>query len=296
MKVLVTGATGYLGSAIAEALLAEGRVVAGTARSEEGLARLRAAGLEAVRADLAAPSSFARAAADVEVVVHAAAASGAERAGADRAAVDAMLAAQLRSGGTAFIYTSGTWVLGDTGDNVASEKWPCRPLAVNAWQLEVEEMVQAAAGGSFRTAIVRPATVHGRGGGTFGAMVEQARKNGAVRVIGTGHQIWSTVHVDDVADLYVRVLRGIDAGGVFHAASGCGYPARDLALAAAIASGRGAVTEWPLDEARARMGPIAEAFVLTQRVEAVRSRTVLGWVPRAPTAIEDLLTGSYRSG
>ena len=49
------------------------------------------------------------------------------------------------------------------------------------------------------------------------------------------------------------------------------------------------------DEARERMGPIADAFVMTQRVEAVRSRSVLGWVPRGPTALEDLLTGSYRT-
>jgi len=295
MRVLVTGATGYLGGAIARALAADGREVVGTARNDDGVARLTALGFGAVRADLMEPASLAAAVREVDAVVHAAAINGPERAAADRAAVEAML--EALSGRTAsFIYTSGTWVLGDTGDSVANEKWPCRPLPVNAWQLGVEERVQSAATGGLRTAVIRPATVHGGGGGSLGNMVAQARNKGAVRVVGSGHQIWSTVHLDDVADLYARVLRGIDAGGIFHAASGCGYPARDLALAAAIAAGRGSVAEWPIDDARARLGEIADALGMTQRVEASRSRTVAGWVPRGPTAMEDLLAGSYREG
>jgi nucleoside-diphosphate-sugar epimerase len=294
MRVLVTGATGYLGSAIAEALRADGRKVVGTARSEGALAQLRANGHEGVHADLSDPASLERAIAGVDAVIHAAAINGPGRATVDRTAVDTMLAALRSGGGRAFVYTSGTWSLGDTGDSVATEKWPCRPLPVNAWQLEVEELVQSASTEAVRTAIVRPATVYGRGGGVFAGFVTQAMQKGAVRVVGTGHQIWPTVHVDDVADLYVRVLRGIDAGGIFHAAAGCGYAIRDLALAATIAAGGGTVAEWPLDEARGRLGPIADALAMSQRVEAVRSRTVLGWVPRGPTAIEDLLAGSYR--
>ena len=293
MRVLVTGATGYLGSAISAALGADGHEVVGTARTDEGAEDIRRAGHEVVAADLFDAASLGRAASEVDAVVHAAAINGPERASADEAAVNAMLQA-LRGRPAAFVYTRGTWVLGDTGDTVATEKWPCRPLAVNAWQLEVEQGVLASHTGGLRTAVVRPATVHGSGGGALAGLVGQARKRGAVRVVGTGAQIWSTVHRDDVADLYVRVLRGIDAGGVFHAASGVGYPVRDLALAAAIAGGSTRVEQWPLDEARARLGPVAESFALTQRVEAQRSRSVLGWVPRGPTALEDLLLGSYR--
>ena len=295
MRILVTGATGYLGGAIAAALRADGHEVVGTARSRARAAELRQAGHDAVEAELTDPASLGRAAADADAVVHAAAINGPERAEADRAAVAEMLNA-LAGRSAAFVYTSGTWVLGDTGDSVATEKWPCRPLEVNAWQLDVEGMVLAAHTGEQRTAVVRPATVHGSGGGALAGFVEQARKRGAARVIGTGAQIWSTVHRDDVADLYARVIRGIDAGGVFHAASGFGYPVRDLALAAAMAAGGAApMQQWPLDEARARLGPIAESFALTQRVEAQRSRSVLGWVPRGPTALEDLLAGSYRA-
>ncbi len=296
MRVLVTGATGYLGSAIAAALQADGCEVVGTARNAAGADVLRRSGWRVVEADLGDPTTLARAAAEVDGVVHAAALTGPERAVADRAAVEAMLGA-LGGRAAAFVYTSGTWGLGHTGDSVATEKWPCRPLPVNAWQLEVEEMVLGAHTGGLRTGVVRPATVHGAGGGAFAGFVDQVAKRGAVRVIGTGAQIWSTVHRDDVADLYARLVRGIDAGGVFHAASGFSYPVRDLALAAAIAAGGAPrVEEWALDEARARMGPIAESFALTQRVEAQRSRSVLGWVPRGPTALEDLLAGSYRMG
>ena len=293
MKVLVTGATGYLGSAIRAALEKDGREIVGIARTDESAAALRASDCEVVRADLRDTGALARAASEVDAVVHAAAVNGAERGEVDRAAVEALLGG-LREGG-ALVYTSGTWVLGDTGDSVATEKWPCRPLPVNAWQLGVEEAVLDAAGRGLRTAVVRPATVHGARGGTLGTFVEQTRKRGAPRVVGSGHQIWSTVHLDDVADLYARLLRGMDAGGVFHAASGCAYPVRDLALAAALsAGGERGVEEWPIDEARARLGEIADALGMTQRVEASRARTVLGWVPRGPTALEDLLAGSYR--
>ena len=294
MRVLVTGATGYLGSAISRALYDDGWQVTGTARAAESVRALEAAGYGAIQADLTDAASLARAVTGFDAVVHVAAVNGPERASADRAAVEAMLAG-MQGDGRAFVYTSGTWVIGDTGDAVATEKWPIRPLPVNAWQMDVEELVQGARGGGVRTAIVRPATVHGAGGGALGAFVGQARTRGAVRVIGSGLQLWSTVHVDDVADLYARVLRGIDAGGVFHAASGCAYPARDLALAAAIAAGgEPRVEEWPLEEARSGMGPIADALALDQRVEATRARSVTGWVPRGPTALEDLLVGSYR--
>lgn len=293
MRVLVTGATGYLGGAICRALRADGREVVGTGRGDAALEALAAEGYEAVRADLAEPSSMAAACADVDGVIHVAAVPGAERAVVDRAGTEAMLGA-LRDSGRAFVYTSGTWVLGDTGDSVATEKWPCLPLSANAWQLELEERVLAAHGAGTRTAVIRPATVHGAGGGSLAGFIAQTRKRGAPKVVGSGHQIWSTVHIDDLADLYVRVLRGMDAGGVFHAASGAAYPARDLALAAArAAGGTGAVEEWPIEEARARLGGIADALGMTQRVEATRSRTVLGWVPRGPTALEDLLLGSY---
>lgn len=295
MRVLVTGATGYLGGAICRALLADGRRVAGTTRTEQGAAALRALGCDPVFADLEDPDGLARACVGMDAVVHAAAINGPQRGAADRAAVEAMLGA-LGSGERAFVYTSGTWVLGDTGDAVATEKWPCRPLPVNAWQLAVEERVLAAHHAGLRSAVVRPATVHGAAGGSLAALVAQAKKRGAARVVGSGHQMWSTVHVDDLADLYARVLRGIDAGGIFHAASGCSYPARDLALAAALAAGRPPhVEEWPIEQARERLGEIADALGMTQRVEAMRSRSVLGWVPRGPTALEDLLAGSYGS-
>lgn len=293
MRVLLTGATGYLGRAIARALRADGQEVVGTARSDDARATLEAEGYDVVRADLADAATLAAACAGVDAVVHAAAIAGPERAAVDRAAVASILGA-LAGSGRALVYTSGSWVLGDTGDSVATEKWPCRPLAVNAWQLEVEELVLSAHGAGTRSAVVRPATVHGAGGGSLAAFVTQTRKRGAPKVVGSGHQMWSTVHVDDLADLYARVLRGLDAGGVFHAASGAAYPARDLALAASrAAGGREPVREWPIEEARARLGEIADALGMTQRVEATRSRTVLGWVPRGPTALEDLLLGSY---
>ena len=296
MKILVTGATGYLGRAVCAALMADGREIVAAVRGAESARAAGAAGYETVEVALEDTAGLALACDGVDGVVHLAAVAGETRGAVDGAAVAVMLDA-LAGSGRPFVYTSGTWVLGDTGDSVATEKWPCRPVPVNRWQVDVEELVLAAPGRKVPSAVIRPATVHGAGGGSLAGFIARLERRGSVRVVGSGHQMWSTVHLDDVADLYARALRGIDAGGVFHAASGCAYPVRDLALAATIAGGGTApVVGWPIDEARGRLGEIADALGMTQRVEATRSRTVLGWVPRGPTALEDLLEGSYRRG
>ena len=101
------------------------------------------------------------------------------------------------------------------------------------------------------------------------------------------------VHVDDLADLYVRLL-GAPAGSLFHAADGPSWQARDLATAAGVAAGgEGRVERWPVEEAREALGPFADALALSQRVSGRRARETLGWSPRGPSVIQELLAGSY---
>lgn len=290
MRVFVTGATGYVGAAVAEALLGAGHAITGLARSEDAARRLESAGCAVLRGSLGDTDALGRGARDADAVIHVAATGAADQAETDVAAVDALLAA-LAGSGAPFLYTSGLWVLGATGNAVADEDAPADAAEIVAWRPAVERRVVEAAGQGVRTVVIRPGVVYGRGGGTPGTFVASGRRKGVVRYVGDGAQRWPMVHTDDLAELYVLALAA-PAGTVLNAA-GASVPAREVAEAAARASGARAEA-WPLADARARLGPYADALALDQQVSAERARA-LGWRPSRPSVLEDLARGSYAS-
>ena len=290
MRVFVTGGTGYVGAVVVEALRAAGHEVAGLARSEEAARRLEAAGCTALRGSLADADVLARGAREADATIHAGATGAADQAEVDTAAVHALLEA-LEGSGKPFIYTSGVWVLGATGDRVADEDAPVNAAAIVAWRPAVERTVLDAAARGIRSVVIRPGVVYGRGGGTPGGFVASGRKKGVVRYVGDGSQRWPFVHVDDLAELYLLALAG-PAGTVLNAA-GPSLPAREVAEAAARAAGARAEA-WPLEEARARLGVYADALALDQQVSAERARA-LGWRPSRPSVLDELRSGSYTS-
>jgi nucleoside-diphosphate-sugar epimerase len=289
MTVFVTGATGYIGTAVVQALRAAGHEVHGLARSPGAAEQLRKAGAEVVDGALTDLVVLARAARAADAVIHLGATGKTDQAEVDTAAVRAMLNA-VEGSGKRFVYTSGIWVLGDTGDRVADEDAPLAPTPLVAWRAEVEATVREAAAWAIRPVIVRPAVVYGRGGGTPGTFVASARKKGVVRYVGDGTQRWPFVHVDDLAELYLRALEA-PAGMVLNAAAGPSLPVREVAEAAAEANGAQAEAR-PLEEARERLGPYADALALDQQVSAARAAT-LGWKPSRPSVLDELRTGSY---
>ena len=114
--------------------------------------------------------------------------------------------------------------------------------------------------------------------------------------VGEGENHWPVVHVDDIADLYVRVLEKAAAGSLFHGAERDSVKVRDVALAASAAAGvAGKVSPWPLEEAREKLGAYADALVLDQRISSEKARKIFGWNPRASGILEDLRHGSYAS-
>lgn len=289
MTVFVTGATGYIGRAVVRALCAAGYEVHGLARSPLAEAKLRADGGEVVRGSLTDLVVLARAARAADAVIHLGATGNADQAEADTAAVSAMLNV-IEGTGKRFVYTSGIWVLGNTGDRVADEEAPLDPTPLVAWRAQVEGMMRDAAAWGLRPVIVRPAVVYGRGGGTLGTFAASARKKGVVRYVGDGTQRWPFVHVDDLADLYVLALEAA-SGTVLNAAAGPSLAVREVAEAAAEANGAEAHA-WPLKAARERLGPYADALALDQQVSAARA-LAYGWKPSRPSVLDELRTGSY---
>ncbi|MGB9179945.1 MAG: SDR family oxidoreductase [Pyrinomonadaceae bacterium] len=293
MKVLLTGATGYIGSAVADALLERGHEVVGLARSEEAAQKLEAKGIGVRRGSLNDPASVAAAARDVDGVIHAASTGGPDAPQADRQTVEAITGA-LEGTNKPFIYTSGVWVMGNTGESIATEESQLDPTPLVAWRPAVERLVLDAAQRGVRSIVLRPAMVYGRGGGSVADFIKSARENGAARYIGTGENRWSLIHVEDLADLYVLALEQAEAGTLLMVASGPSMRVREIAERASRAAGAGGQTvSWPLEEAQGRLGAYADALVLDQQVSGERARNLLQWTPKAPSLVEELEHGSY---
>jgi nucleoside-diphosphate-sugar epimerase len=290
MKVFLTGATGYIGSAVAERLRAAGHEVSALARSDAAAAKLAATGIRGVPGDFSDPRSITGAAREADGVISLATTYDPA---IDGPAIDAILEA-LSGSNKPFIYTSGIWSHGDTGGKVVDETSPPRPAQIVSWRQAVEDRVLQASGRGVRSIVIRPAIVYGRGGGIPAGFVESAHKEGAARYVGTGENRWPFVHVDDLAELYFLALEKAPPGTLLLGVSGPAFRVAEVAAAASRGAGAGGKTAaWPLEQARGKLGPSADALVLDQQASGKKAENLLGWRPFRPSVLEDLEHGSY---
>jgi len=290
MKVLVIGATGFIGSVVAERLLERGHEVVGLVQRAAPVDRLPA-GSSLVVGDLVDVGSLRAAAEQAEAIINLATPTG--QLAVDAAATDALLE-PLRGTGRAFLYTSGIWVLGATGPTPVDEGAAIDPLPIVGYRPAIERQVLAAAGDGVRSVVIRPAIAHGRGGGIPALLVATAREHGVGRYLGDQAVTWPMVHVDDLADLFVAALDRAPAGTLLHAVDEPAVPVLEIAQAAAAAAGVQGVAPWPLSQARSALGEdFADALALSQACSGERARALLGWSPRHTKAIADIASGSY---
>ena len=293
MEIFLTGATGYIGGVVAEALQRRGHRVTGLARSDEAARQLESRGIRPVPGDLYGAGAITGAARSADGTIHAAATNGPDAPQADKSALEAILGALARSG-KAFIYTSGIWVLGNTGERIADEESSLDPAPLVAWRPEHEQMALRAAATGVRSIVIRPAIVYGRGGGLINSFIKSAQAQGAASFIGDGENRWPLVHVDDLADLYVRALEQAPPGTLLLAANGPAMRVKEIAERASRSAGAGGRIEaWPLEEARKQLGPYADALALDQQVTAARARELLQWSPASPSLAAELESGAY---
>ena len=293
MVIFVTGGTGYVGGTVADRLVAAGHRVVGLARSDQAETALRRRGVEPYRGDLCDGARVADAAGQADATIHVASAGrGPEAAEAETSAVDAFLDG-LDGSGKALLYTSGGVVYGDTGTGVADEDAPLNPPPERAWRLPLEQRVMAAGDQGIRPVVIRPCFVYGRSGGVAARLVEGARHAGVARYIADGENRFSTVHVEDLADLYLLALENERASGPYNASS-AEVAQHQLAEAVARLVG-GDAASWPLAEARSRLGVFADTMAMNGRISAARARGELGWVPTRPVLLDEIERGSYRS-
>jgi nucleoside-diphosphate-sugar epimerase len=281
MRIFLTGATGYIGSAVLDALLRGGHQVTALVRDPEKAERVAMRSVHPLIGDLSKLKSHVAAAEACDGIIHTAFAS--QRGPmVDREAIDTLLGAARRRAAAGeksfFVYTSGVWVLGKT-TKPAEEDAPVNPAPLVAWRPAHEKAVlEAGSDGMVRTAVIRPGVVYGGSRGIIGDMLKDAA-NGLVRVVGAGKNHWPCVYDRDLADLYLRVASNPAASGIFHANDEADERVNDIAEALANHAKTPAdIRHVPLEEARAKMGPYADALALDQQVRGPRARA-LGWSP-----------------
>ena len=292
MRVFLTGTTGYIGFNVALGFRRSGHEVWGLVRLPEKVNYLVRHEIHTVLGDMAKPETYAKVAAEADVLVHAAHDARGGIVAPDRTAVETLLeAAGAGTHAKTLIYTSGVWVYGDTGDRLVDEGSPLNPARAAAWRVAHEELVLNAA--RARGVVIRPGCVYGKQGGLTGLWFAGALGRRPLEVVGNGANRWAMVHVWDVADAYVRAAEKGNLGGeAFNLTDSSHTTSREMATAVADAAGyTGEIRYVPVAEAEQTMGPLAEALALEQRVTSRKANGILGWQPRFPGFVQDV--GTY---
>jgi nucleoside-diphosphate-sugar epimerase len=292
MRVFVTGATGFIGSAIVRELLDAGHQVLGLARSDAAAASLAAAGAEVHRGSLEDFESLAAGARACGGVIHTAFihdfSNYAPAAEKDRRAIQT-LGTTLAGSDRPFIVTSGTLLVQRQGPLATEEEAP-NP----SFPRKSEEAALAVAARGVRVAVVRlPPSVHGDGDhGFVPALIAIARQKGVSAYVGDGFNRWPAVHRLDAAHLYRLVLEKGSAGAKFHGVADEGVPFRDIAGVIGRRLNVPVVARSP-QEAADHFGWLAHFVGIDCPASSAQTQERLGWRPTQPGLIPDLDRPSY---
>lgn len=294
MNIFLTGAAGFIGGSVASALLEAGHRLRGLTRDAAAADRLAGMGIEPVMGSLDDTSVLTREARESDGVINAA---SSDHAGAVRA-----LIAGLAHSGKPLLHTSGSSVVGDDArgrrraERVFDEETPFVVFPLKQARRDLDLEVLAAADLGIRSAVICPSLVYGMGRGLnknsvqIPFLVSNARAQGVVQVVGTGLNVWSNVHIDDLGALFMLALQKAPAGAFYFAENG---EASFAELGAAIAKRLGlpGVASLSPATAAAQWGEAKAYFTLgsNSRVRARRAREELGWSPRHVSAIDWIL-------
>lgn len=291
MRIFVTGATGFIGSAIVQELIGAGYEVLGLARSDEGAAFLARAGAKPHRGSLEDLESLRSGAAESDGVIHTAFIHDFNNYGpaveTDRRAIETIGTA-LQKSGRPLIVTSGLALLAP--GRVATEEDEPGP----DFPRKSEQTAMEFASRGVRTSIVRlPFSVHGDGDhGFVPRLIQIAREKGISAFIGDGLNRWPAVHRLDAARLYKLVLEKGSTGARYHGIGDDGVPTREIAELIGRALDVPVVSRLQ-EQAADHFGWMGLFFGMNASVSSSLTRERLGWRPTHVGLVGDLENGTY---
>ncbi len=283
MRIFLTGANGYIGGAVAAALVAGGHRVRGLVRDRAKAEVVAAHGIEPVIGLLDDAALLADEARAADAVVNAANSD-------HRGAVEASIAG-LAGSGKCLLHSSGSSIvadlaMGEPSDRIFDESTPIEPVADKAARVAIDRLVLAAQGAhAIRSVVLCNTMIYGNALGPpaqsvqIPALVRQAKASGIVRYIGRGLNRWSNVHIADVAALYVLALAKAPAGTFMYVESG-EEALGEIANAIAARLNLGPAQSWSAEAAIAAWGRNMASYSLgsNSRVRG-RAAAALGWSP-----------------
>ncbi len=292
MRILLTGATGLIGSTVLRALLDAGHHVTALVRDRASAECVRNTSADTVIGDMTDARLVTALAERADGVVHTAATGDERSAEADRALTDAVIVG-LGDRDACLVRTGGLWVHG-SGDGI-TELTPRNAPPIVAWREEIDLLALRAPG--IRSVLIEPGVVYGRGQGIPNIVTRAVPTDDAepaLPLLGDGRQHWGTVHVDDLADLYVLALARAPHGSTYLGVNGDNPTVQEIGVAASRLRGLGSrVRPESAAATVGRLGAFGEALLLDQRPTSTRARDELGWTPGRRTLVQEVESGSY---
>ena len=298
MKIFLTGATGYIGSVVAERLKSKGHKISGLVRSDETAAKLEAKNIEVVRGELHDFDVLKTAASDADAVIHTAFSHKFndfnDSVKLERGVIKTFGEA-LAQTNKPLIVTSGSSVLGDTRNAIADEDFPFDQNSSRVLRGEAERDVVQLSSKGIRSIVLRlPLFVYGRSGSSFlPFLIEQAKAEKSANYAGSGENKISAVYVEDAADLYVLALETSTAKRLYNVSAET-VSMKQISEAVARLLNVPAKSI-PAEKARQQFGKMFEFLSINNQLDAAKAETDLKWeINSNKTILEDIENGSYR--
>jgi nucleoside-diphosphate-sugar epimerase len=295
MRVFVTGATGWIGSAVVDDLLDAGHEVSGLARSDDSATALEKKGARVHRGDLDDLARIGAGAAGADAVVHLANKHDwADPAGSDRAERGAVRTMLDALAGTDRPIVVANGLSGLVEGRPATEADPSPAVGPGSDRGGSENLTLEYAARGVRSMVVRFApSVHGAGEwGFVTVLAAAAREHGVSGYLGDGSATWSAVHRGDAARLVRLGLEAAPAGSRLHAVAEEAISTRDIAEAIGRSLGLPVAPIAP-EQAVEHFGIVGGFFGMDMSASSARTRELIGWTPTGPTLVEDIEAGAY---